>query len=250
MNNRWGIISGPRTGSTWLEHSIGDALLEHDSSTVQLGEFIHPHIGFNNTINILPGNKLECIKEQRNSFNSKQELIQYGRRIINTGNITQSVTCRIFTQIDHYSYYQYRDLFTVMHNRGFKLINLNRNLFDRTLSLYFALETGIWHRVNVENQISLVRHSEMPQDKNIKPIEIDINKFISNYLYLKIDTEIRRHLFKDLPGISINYENMQEEIKQHDIPFVFNKVFIRTHEENYEKFILNYDEVLKSVQNL
>ena len=82
MHNRWCIISGPRAGSTWIEKCIFNAIHNKDANAQRLQEIIHPNIGLNNTMRLLPDKKIEFIEGRKTSLKNKEQLLDYITMII------------------------------------------------------------------------------------------------------------------------------------------------------------------------
>ena len=246
--NRWCIVSGPRSGSTYFEACIYSALLAKDADAQKLQEFIHPYVAFDNTVSLLPNKKIKFIEGTHNGLKTKTQLVDHIKSIIALSDITQSLTCRVFCQFNHHSKNDFIDFLSLLVNQNFQLINLNRHLLDRAISLYFALETGIWHRTVIDNQIKLIRHSDAPQDKNIDKISVDVKKFKSIYNYIGLDLKLRNEIFQSLPCINVSYENMYNDVIKYNIPFLKNETYIKVHNDIYENYILNYKEVVDSIK--
>ena len=251
MYNRWCIISGPRSGSTWIEKSIYNALVIEDQSAQRLQEIINPGVGLINTFRLLPNKKIEFIENKRNFLSDKDQLLTFIKTIIIHGDNDQALTCRVFPQNNFFSVDEYMNFFKILLNNNFHFINLERNLFDRAISFYMALETNLWHRVKTaQNQINLTSSPGKNPTVLIEPLSVNIPRFIENYKYLKKDAEIRKYIFTHLPCMNISYENLNEDIQKSMIPFLVDDTFLKTYDQTYQKMIKNYDELLESIKDI
>jgi hypothetical protein len=251
MRNRWCIISGPRSGSTWIEKSIFNAIQTHDPSAQRLQEIINPNFGLKNTIKLLPDRKIEFIEGKKIELQNYKQLLDYIAMVMTIGDKNQGLTCKVFPQENHFAIAEYSKFFEMLCNNQFQFIHLKRNLFDRTVSFYFALETDVWHRIiDEQNQIEMISSSGPTKNIVSKEITIDISKFINHYKYLQQDEEARQTILSKLPHIEINYETLNEDICQYDIPFFYDTVFLKIYEQPYKEIISNYDQLVQHIKTI
>lgn len=230
MNNRWCIISGPRTGSTWLEHLIWTYFKKENDKSVHLGEILFPPISKqwfykldeNNYIIQKTGGYLG-----NNLYNDVVDLLK-------SSNVSQPIVLRVFTQAELYSKEQYIDFFHDLEKLGFKFISLNRNVFDRAVSLYFMEQSKIVHRwddtngyfyTNLDGQI-VKNISE--QSAHI----IDENKFHDAYNRCNDFINLQQEIVNHINHIKVNYETMIEDCLIEQIPHI-QPTIKKTYNESY-----------------
>lgn len=237
MHNRWCIISGPRSGSTWLENSIYEYLKAKDNIAQKLLEFIH----LNNVMLLDSVNNIRIFEIENRHLNSFDEKLQTAYRLIENANVKQSLTCRVFNE-NYFTSSEYLDFFLHLQKYGFKFINLERDLLDRAISLYFAIETGVWHRI---------KDSHLSTNTDTKLL-VDLPKIVDYYLFMHKSYILRQQILNNLPHVVVNYKTSYQDLKLHNIPFKedTNLQILKTYEKPYKDLIINYDEVINMINIL
>jgi LPS sulfotransferase NodH len=242
MHNRWCIFTAPRSGSTWLEHSIHAALQETDARAEKLMEIIHPKSSLHYTT-IINNNTLTVIHRKQYNLLNKYDIYHNAYKLIKQSDPMQSLTCRVFNQ-EHFSSNEYLNFLLHLQEYGFKIVNLERDLLDRTISLYFANETNVWHRIN--NSL------ETDNEADTCKLTIDIPTFVYFYIAMLKDNVLRQVILKNLSHIKINYETLDQDIILHNIPFKINMsvTYLKTYKKPYKDLIINYDEMIGAVKDV
>lgn len=239
MNNRWCIVAGPRSGSSWLENSIYEALRDQDPDAAKLMEIIHPHASVANTMEITqPTNTIIVHIGKQSGLKSHSDILDHAYALIGNANKNQALTCRVFNQ-EYYTPEQYHSFLQCLLIHGFRFIKLERNLLDRVISLYVAIVTDIWHRFNGE------------ESKN-DSVTVNLNRFMYFYKTLAEQDKIRQNMMSNFPHVTINYEQIDHDVNLYNIPFKSNPkiVYQKTYDTPYHNKISNYNELLEAVKNV
>ena len=236
MNNRWCIISGPRSGSRWLEDSIWAYFFKITKSAQRLAEIIHPIMGNKYPPLLSPTNTL-YLNEQYKDNGQHNDLTLFLKQQTDTilkSDIKQPLTMRVFCQTWHYSKEQYLDFFLKIQNHGFNFISLDRAIADRAISWYFMETTGIIHNDNPNNVIE--------EEKII----VDVNKFLELYELCKIDYQARISVTSLLLVKKITYENLLQDCANLQIPIETSIAIKKTYNLSYKDKIQNWDELVNA----
>lgn len=239
MNSRWCIVAGPRSGSSWLENSIYEALRDQYPDAAKLMEIIHPHASVTNTMEIIqPSNNIIVHLGKQSGLKSYGDILHHAYDLINNANKNQALTCRVFNQ-EYYTSEQYHCFLDCLSLNGFQFIKLERNLLDRVISLYVAIVTDIWHRFDAT-------------ESNNDYITVDLNRFMYFYKTLDEQDRIRQNMMSNFPHFTINYEQIDHEPELYNIPIKRNPklVYQKTYDTPYQTKITNYDELLEAVKNV
>jgi hypothetical protein len=134
---------------------------------------------------------------------------------------------------------------------NFNFIKLNRNLFDKILSLTVAEYTNLWQRTcnNGVEEFS-INGQHRAANKNTK-ITIPLTKFARSYYYYTKMYDYYCDLYSNhVPCININYETMEEDCKRLNIPFSDKNIFLKTYADEYSDIITNYQELKNYFEEL
>lgn len=172
MNNRWCILGSPRSGSTRLIKSIFDKMPVIDGSyNINLHEFFHQTVqGYYTTSGKNEVYKYDYTDDFRASFR---------KDIFNIMNNEQNIgfTLKVFFDPWHGPDIDYVEFLKNLEQYNFKFIKLNRELFDKVLSMTMSEQTNIWHRyTDNPDEYSLI------VNKKAK-ISISLSKFAKNYYF-------------------------------------------------------------------
>ena len=239
MNLRYCILTSPRSGSKLLEDTIFKMIAKSatsDMPAIRLGEFLHNEVHeYFDTNN----KKFSMTKP----FDSNERVTFRQEMMDIVENKNNPMTMRIFPQPWHGVDYLSTLLHTLKQN-GFVFVYLERNLFDRAISLSVAQKTNFWTRLNYYT----------PRQPYIKISE-------NNKINLKIDdviTEIQaligidfllETLSTQFEGEIINYENFESDCNKIGIVPI-NTGYEKTYEIEYKHLIENYDEVADFIKNI
>jgi hypothetical protein len=215
---------------------------ETDARAEKLMEIIHPKSSLHYTT-IINNNTLTVIHRKQYNLLNKYDIYHNAYKLIKQSDPMQSLTCRVFNQ-EHFSSNEYLNFLLHLQEYGFKIVNLERDLLDRTISLYFANETNVWHRIN--NSL------ETDNEADTCKLTIDIPTFVYFYIAMLKDNVLRQVILKNLSHIKINYETLDQDIILHNIPFKINMsvTYLKTYKKPYKDLIINYDEMIGAVKDV
>lgn len=257
MHKRWCIIAGPRTGSSCLENMIYRYWKRLDPTAVMLGEVINSVLGIKRPVQI-DSSRLLYRGEEELTKVQPYELITYAKNRILAANTDQPVVLRVFTQPEYFSESQYLYFFKQLESVGFKFISLNRNAFDRALSLYFMQTTKIVHRWKEDHgeTISTVQgefiNAELLNEETLHTIHE--TWFDTIYNRCNDYISLQEKICSKLNHIKINYETMKEDCIIDQIPHA-DPVIEKTYKKSYRdkmtpeswKFVSKYKK--NSIKN-
>ena len=225
MVDRWCIIGDPRCGSHWLQSKLTpvdslDEFINYPMYADAHHDFIFDNDNFIQAADNKPTDPL-----------SSNEFIQKRIDQIKKIHLKQSIKGIMFCnsyEID------YPEIINTLHERKFKFILLERNMFDRVLSQHILGITQFAHRW---------KGREGSPD-SLEPITIDIGKWLESLFAAHQATEYRRKLFLNYEYITINYENLIEDCQIKDIPIrLKSDDILKTWNVDYKDIVTNIDEL-------
>jgi hypothetical protein len=243
---RYCILSIPRSGSTWLLTGINHVTYPFKNS-INLHEFFTPFTrpfvryeldDINNIIEVVEKTRIDVINlsdfidSRMDIFlkgDSKQPLVfKYMYWSRNEFNITD---------IDNLKKIQ---------NHNVTIINLNRNVFDSTISALSSGMTGNNHRWNTP------KDGEWWSTVNGRSITIDISKIIipevdfeATYMQFIMAYREKQKLSDELGCKTINYESLRTDCIKNKIPFQILSHSKKLYDIGYNQIIENYDKLLE-----
>lgn len=246
MHNRWCIIAGARSGSTWFENLIHES--SNSTDKMILGEYISPypytqHFTLDEHNNIIS----MFVEEPINFLQENTDRIQ----MILNSNIEQSLTIRTFVRPNEHPIFKrtsdYIDFFQKLAERNFKFVSLYRNIFDRSISGYFMAQTGNIHRwyTDVDNGYYITNEGVKDWSRVCipDPIIVDIPSWES-ILWSSYQDEIQRKKVTAILNCpTVHYETLLEDCDVANID-VSPSSIIKTYDISYKDYILNYDELV------
>ena len=249
MHNRWCIIAGARSGSTWLENLIFESFSKH-TNPIRLSEYLLSP--FLNTF-LKDENNWICEKNipifpQTNDETA--QIIQDRIETICTSTIEQPLTMRVFIRPDQTLNLDYDVFFKKLADRNFKFVTLYRDIFDKSLSWYFMENTGIIHRWG--NNGETYRYDTMQGVKKsievteVKPVTVNITHWAHTNLYMSYKDEVlRKKMTAKLDCPTVRYETLIDDCYANNIPIGPTEI-MKTYEFSYKDYILNYDELVQA----
>lgn len=250
MHNRWCIVSGPRTGSTWLERMIYQYWKNIDDSTLNLDEILDSGVGTTFPLDLNLNGNLQKIGTPI-EFVSVQHLMDRTIDLLQKGNKSQPLTMKVFTQWRHATDKQYLAFLKELQKLNFRFINLNRILFDKSLSYYFMMEKGVVHKFVEDNNIVYsTTQGTYSNSINTDKVKIDFVLYEGWYKMLEGDVILQNDLCSQLPHNPVNYETMIEDCVWECIPHSISPVNIpnsnpakvaKVYEKNYKEMIVDED---------
>jgi hypothetical protein len=246
MNNRWCIIGGPRTGSTWMS-----SLLIHRSRlykhNVDLAEFFEHTNLFNFVINehnfieesvpVAPGDPYDLLCTRLD--------------MIRQSNKGQPAVIKLFVKPYNFPELDYIQLIKEIQELNFQCLILKRNLLDRTISWTLANQTKIMHKWDRNTEIFLDT-----QDKGRIKGNVMVEQMVAD---TTIFTDLYRMILQEIPIMNqiesefnfpiINYEKLKVDL-------ISNKIFYgwsgskKIYENPYNQFVINYTELVDIANKL
>jgi hypothetical protein len=150
---------------------------------------------------------------------------------IKTINLKQSIKGILFCNCYKFDY---PEIIRTLHERKFKFILLERNIFDRALSHNIVAITHFAHRwKGVEGS-----------PDSLEPITIDAGKWLESLFAAYQATEYRHKLFANYEFITVNYENLIEDCQRKGIPIQLkSNDILKTWNLDYKDIVTNIDEL-------
>lgn len=248
--NRWCIIAGPRSGSTYIECMIYNALYSLPSMA-KLGEFMTANFGADHQIYGLDQNRCITVTEIDAPLATDPDTIEsfYQNRVslIKSAKRSQPLTMRLFCLPNAFTMERYLKFCSILQDLDFQFLSLERDLFDRTVSFYFMLNHGRIHRFirpkSDEVKVAYQLNGNLPPS----PTKVNIKRFMALYRQVVEDDRNRREITKILECPIIRYSHALEDLKSHGVPMASWIPTKLTYDEKYPDLILNYQELLKAV---
>jgi hypothetical protein len=244
--NRWCILGSPRTGSNRLEEAIFLKMpIIHNAKKIMLKEFLqHDTQWYVDNTGKDEIYNLKNNDDFRVNFRNEMNLIMETQPEV-------GFVMRIFFEPWFGADINYIEFLKTLETYNFKFIKLNRNLFDKILSLTVAEYTNLWQRT-LNNGIEgfSINGEHREANKNTK-ITIPMAKFARSYYYYTKMYDYYLDLYsKHISYYDINYETMEEDCKKLNIPFSDKNTFLKTYTDDYSEIIANYQELKNYFEEL
>lgn len=239
MNLRYCILTSPRSGSKLLEDTIFRMTFESvtpEVPAIKLGEFLHYKVH-------------EYIDTNKKKFSTikpfdSDERVRFRQEMMDIiENKNNSMTMRIFPQPWHGIDYLFNFLHTLKQN-GFVFVYLERNLFDRVISLSVAQKTNLW--VRLKNFTQTQKHIQISENNKI---HLDTEEVLIEMKALMDTDSLLDIIFSEFGGEIINYENFESDCNKIGIK-TGTSGHSKTYEIEYKHLIENYDEVANFIKNI
>jgi hypothetical protein len=249
-SDRWCIISGPRSGTGWLEDMIFRHLNHSKKNTVKLHEFFN--YGFSQAPFFIH-HKLDCttldiIKITCPSLVSYDQFLVDKMNCIKFGNQDQSFTMRLFNH-DEVESRRFENIVDTLYNTiNINSIILKRSAFDRALSWYFMKITNVVHHRISSNSIDFYSFTDGKLTKEtvkLQPIVVDIDKWRDLYANCIRENQLLEKIGHQYNLSIVNYENLIEDCIKHSVPIHLDSIFQKTYSESYQNNVINFQELLE-----
>jgi len=271
QGQRWCIIGGQRSGSTWLEDVIYNSLrkdftyysvvdnVDKISKGLRLYEFMNSEVVSKDILNYqLDVDHNIVLDSSSFPVRSKEEFINSRLNLIYNVNDIQSLIMRVLPQSKNQDF-NYVDFFKNLKDQKFNLIFLRRNPLERSLSWYLMDKTKVMHKFLSDDPNAPVEYYSITSGESrslnsistTDPTIIDISVW-RTYLEMCIDDDVFiESITSNLDCKIVNYENLEKECRENNIPIrLDNSSVIKLHDKKYEEFLTNYDEVLKVFKDM
>ena len=235
-NNRWCIVTTLRSGSNYLADILQENLLKDCSYVMHLGELC------------LPNNW--GYQDSQNS-----ELINFGRhdsveRIEFTNLLFDKLendskigaVMRYLPPIQSFEL-EHIHILKKLQSLNFKFIKLNRNIFDKTISLSFASCVNLWHRIKTENGDVITGDGNSTYIDNIVPIDIPLLTFAYRFGEQKLQEYYGEMYLKNIEYITMTYETLHDDCQLNNINSQIFTPQQKLYDKPYESLISNYSAI-------
>jgi hypothetical protein len=251
MFNRYCIIAGARSGSTWLEEMIYNGF--NTSYRIKLGEPLEHSAdyfkssGHNHTVVLHDTGFLRLSRLQNKIFEHKIEYLDYLIDTIKSGNPRQDIVLKVFPQDWKYSEEDYIKFLTVLQDLGFQFINLHRKVTDRAISWQIMEQSKIVHRWDDGHKLFFSKHGGI--DNNVKDLAsksiiLDPKVFIDYMNLTNAEDNLISRVSTQFNGINVNYETLVEDCIANSIPITTLTKVQKLYATPYKDSILNYNEIV------
>jgi hypothetical protein len=243
MSNRWCIVAGPRSGSTWLELLLIEHLTFIKKNPTRLGEFFHLDVAKKDHYMLVKNYIIEDHASTEQQYLTDQEIYNSRLSMLTNNDRNQSLTMRLFPQNYIFNFIDYINLAKKIQDCDFKFISLYRNIFERAISWAAMDQSSIMHLFKTSNSQIYTTTVGTKEKTTIEPFRICPNKFTS-FLLLSMQDDISRRIIDDVvDSVEINYDNLIPEIQNLGINVLPTNIY-PVHEISYDKLIKNYDQLL------
>jgi len=249
-SDRWCIISGPRSGTCWLEDMIFQHLNHSKKNTVRLREFFN--YGFSCSpwfeYHVLDNISLDIIEIRQRCPVSRDRFLVDKMNCIKFGNQDQSFTMRLFNH-DEIESRRFENIVDTLYNTiNINLIILKRSAFDRALSWYFMKITNVVHHKIASNSIDFYSFTTGKITKEalrLQPVIVDIDRWRDLYANCLRENQLLEKISHQYNLSIVNYENLIEDCNTHSVPIHLESEFQKTYSESYQNNVINFQELLK-----
>jgi hypothetical protein len=237
--NRFCIITGPRSGSTWLELMIYEALKNKYNNTVRLGEFFNPGLQEHENYTSING-----LIEQSATKSITSDFFKIRLNLLLDNSHSQPAVLRYFPQSYYYNY-NYTDLLNRIIDVNFRCITLYRNVLERALSWCLMETTKYIHKFSDRYTINDNNVIRSVKDLVEKAVYIDVKHF-----EVKLNQCIEDHsnivaLQKISDAVILNYDTLINDCIINNIPIKEDIYIHKLRTTPNDKIISNYDELIK-----
>jgi hypothetical protein len=245
---RYCVLALPRTGSTWLHEGIASHLSStySDKNFINLGEFFTPSINLHKLemhtkYYVDKDNLIQKIKQDDIVLENSEHVVSFINKrldILLDGSEQQSMILKYM--YSNYVDKRINDLenLTKIKNHNFIIVNINRDVFECTLSYLVSKQTNIWIKSTLwdNKKIDLITPAS---------VIIPLDYFKLTYItYLKISEE-KQKLAENLCCVTVDYKTLVQDCNINKVPFEENNNCQKLYDMDYNTIITNYDEILR-----
>jgi len=257
MSERWCIIAGARSGSTWLEEMIFNSF-PNKFYQMKLGEPLEhsedyfKSSGHNHTVMLNPSGFIKLGRLENHMFKDQIEYVDYLIDIFNKGDTRQNLVLKVFPQVWKLPKEQYIRFLHTLEHLGFKFINLNRKITDRAISWQVMQQRKIVHKWNDYGSkfFSTIEGNTNIVEPKVNSIDLDI-KIFYDYLNLTLaEDNVKDEILKNFNYVSVNYETMVSDCVSNDIPINRITKVQKLYASEYQELISNYDKIVDETNKL
>jgi len=243
------ILSTPRTGSTWLTTGIGGPY-SRLKNYVDLGEFFTPYSDGWNGYSLDENNiikKIDCTDLPDNVEDFAHNQIQ----LLLSGNIKQPLILK-YMYLPYFvqdNLNNHLKILKKIQDHSIKIINLNRDIFESTISVLVVARTGLWAR-----QRLLFDQEDWATDEGKKfnidlstlsNIEIDPGEFQAIYLENLNMFKEKQKISDALGCVTVNYDSLSQDCKDNKIYFRSVNRCKKLYDFPYSDLVTNYNQLLE-----
>ena len=251
MNNRWCIVAGARSGSTWLEEMIYNAF-EKKNYQMKLGEPLEQSehyfksSGHNHTVALNDAGYLELQRIQNITFNNVTEYVDYLIDTFSKADQTQDVVLKVFPQDWKLPKEEYVKFLSALTQLGFKFINLNRTIIDRAISWQIMQERKVVHRWKQQdlNFFSTINGNARITEPEPNSIVLDVKTFY-DYMNLTLSEDnFKNEILKNFKHVDVYYSTLVDDCNRNNIPINQETHVQKLYTTEYKELISNYGEIV------
>jgi organic radical activating enzyme len=251
MAERWCIIAGARSGSTWLEEMIFNSF-PNDFYQMKLGEPLEhsedyfKSSGHNHTVMLNPSGFIKLGRLENHIFKDQIEYVDYLIDIFNKGDPRQNLVLKVFPQAWKLPKEQYIRFLSTLEQLGFKFINLDRKITDRAISWQVMQQRKIVHKWNEHDSkfFSTIEGNDTIVEPGVNSINLDI-KIFYDYMNLTLNEDTAKNeILKNFNYVNVNYETMVSDCVSNNIPINQITKVQKLYLNEYQLLISNYEEII------
>lgn len=227
MSERWCIVGEPRSGSHWLQEKINSPDAENIDEILNYPMYLEQFHDFH----FYPDNFVMRYNNNPTAQITKDEFVKKRIDQIKKINPEQSLKAILFCNdydINH------TDVIKTLKDCNFKFIILERDLFDRSISVCILNITQVAHRF---------KHSSLSPGDSLHNITINLGTWLSVLFREYRATEHRKKLFSNYKFITINYENLVDDCKKNGIRLLEEDKILKTWNVKYTDVVTNIDQL-------
>lgn len=257
MSNRWCIVAGARSGSTWLEEMIYKSFPVRDYN-IKLGEPLE-HVnsyanssGHNHAPALNPDGFIELRRLENITFKDQTGYVDYLIDTFNNGNSLQDIVLKVFPQDWKLPKEEYTKFLCALNHLDFKFINLDRASVDRAISWQIMQERKVVHRWTQEDSkffSTLVGNTHITEPEP-NSIVLDVNTFY-NYMNLTLSEDtVKDEILKNFKHVDVHYNTLIDDCNRNNIPIDQETTVQKLYVNEYKKLISNYGEIVDETNKL
>jgi hypothetical protein len=238
---RYCVLSIPRTGSSWLLNGIAFNLY-NVKNFINLDEFFTPFVD-DKHYEVNATGLICAFKEEKTIIEiSKNDFINSRLDILSRGSKNQSVIIK-------YMYWPNQVTDDIEHLKkikeyGFKIVNINRDPFDSTISLLVAIDTGVAHHWNTNNEYWYSTINGKQKNIIAPNITLDTYKFEVLYTEFLLAYDTKQKMAEEIDCVTVNYQTLKSDCTSNMIPFNSTPGLLKLYDLPYSSMITNYDQLL------
>ena len=255
MTQRWCIISGARSGSTWLEEMIYNNFPNRNYS-MKLGEPLEhsddyfKSSGHNHSIALNLDGFIQLRRLENITFKDKEDYLNYVIDTFNKGDPRQDIVLKVFPQDWKLPKEYYIQFLSALETLGFKFINLTRRITDRAISWQVMQARSVVHKWNQNGTMffSTTQGTDNPSEPEPNSITLDIKTFY-DYMELTLSEDtFKEEILKLFKHVDVRYDSLVDDCNRNNIPINKTTLVQKLYSTDYKNLIFNYNELVEETK--